>query len=414
MKKKIKIYTLGCKVNQYDSGWLGTQLHNCGFEIAKNNADLAIINTCAVTKTAIRKNRQMINKAKSENPKAKIVVIGCWPKTYKVDVSELNVDMIINSRDLNNAVQRILEILDADKSKPILGHSTLVANDKARYFIKVQDGCEQFCSYCIIPFARGPIKSRNAEEIIREIDLAIKNGYKEFVLTGIHLGLYGKDLNNTNLVKLLQKIIKLKDLGRVRLSSIEITEVNDDLIKLIVSSEKLCKHLHIPLQSGCDKILNLMNRPYDTNFFENRVRAIKNAIPDVALTADLIVGFPGESKKDFDTTYNFIKKINFSRLHVFPFSAHEKTKAYLLPDKVNNEDKKDRAEKLRKISKILEKKFKIKFKGKIVDVLIEQKDGKIYRGKSEHYLDIEFSKERLYDRKDEAWLMVKDIAKVKM
>ncbi|HOZ56328.1 MAG: Threonylcarbamoyladenosine tRNA methylthiotransferase MtaB [Parcubacteria group bacterium ADurb.Bin316] len=412
-KHKIKIYTLGCKVNQYDSGWLGAQLHDCGFEIAKSNADLAIINTCAVTKAAIRKDRQMISKAKKENPEAKIVVIGCWPKTYVVDKNDLSVDQVLNSRNPSNVIKEIKKMLGVGDFKKSCSQNVLVANDRARYFIKIQDGCEQFCSYCIIPFARGPIKSRDAQEIIEEIKLAIKKGYQEFVLTGIHLGLYGKDLGSTNLVKLLQKIVQIEGLGRVRLSSVEITEVSDDLIKLIAHNKKICKHLHVPLQSGCDKILKLMNRPYDTKFFRERVKKIRKTMPEIALTTDVIVGFPGEDEKDFNTTFEFIKKINFSRLHIFPFSAHEKTKAYSLPDKVDEQLKKSGVEKLRELSSKLEIKYRCSFKGKIVDVLIEKKIGDKYRGKTEHYLDIEFSKDQVLSKK-QAKLKIGEIVQVKL
>lgn len=414
MVKRFKIYTLGCKVNQYDSGWLALQLQNIGFEIAKSDADLAVINTCAVTKTAIRKNRQIVNKAKNENPQAKIAIIGCWPKIYNFDANDLKVDLVINSRDLKDVINEIKNIFAKENFKPIYNHNTSVSGDKARYFIKIQDGCEQFCSYCIIPFARGKIKSRNAKEIIAEIKTAGENGYKEFVLTGIHLGLYGKDLGDINLVDLLKKITGLIDLGRIRLSSIEITEVSDELIKLMAGNKKICEHLHIPLQSGCDKILKLMNRPYDTNFFKERVEKIRKAMPDIALTTDVIIGFPGETEKDFQETNNFIKEINFSRLHVFPFSAHEKTKAYLMPDKVSDEDKKNRAKKLRELSTILEKKFKNKFEGKVTEALVEKKNGEYYEGKTEHYLDVKFKEKQLARIVDKVDLKVKNIVKIKI
>jgi len=411
-KIKLKIYTLGCKVNQYDSGWLSAQLAGYGFELAKNGADVAIVNTCAVTKNAIRKSRQIISKARKENPQAKIIVIGCWPKTYKLTTSELGVDLVVNSRELNVIIDEVKKIFNKRESEIVLGHSVLVANDKARYFIKIQDGCEQFCAYCIIPFARGKIKSRLADEIIDEIKAAIERGFKEFVLTGIHLGLYGKDLGDINLVGLLQKIVELPNLGRVRLSSIELNEVNDDLINLIANNDKLCKHLHIPLQSGCDKILKLMNRPYDIKFFRVRVEKIKKAMPGIALTTDVIIGFPGETEEDFNIMYNFIKEINFSRLHVFPFSAHEKTKAYLMLGKVDSKEKERRAEELRELSRGLEKKYRRGFDGKIADVLVERiVEGK-YRGKTEHYFDIEFSEDQLSDKKDAVKLELKNIVKV--
>jgi len=324
------------------------------------------------------------------------------------------VDTVIKRRELEDVISKAKALLNKKELEPVLSHSALVANDKARYFIKIQDGCEQFCSYCIIPYARGKIQSRSVNEIIDEIKAAIEAGFKEFVLTGIHLGLYGKDLGNINLVKLLEKIVKLPNLGRVRLSSIEVNEVTDELIKLIADNEKLCKHLHIPLQSGCDKILKLMNRPYDTKFFRERMEKIKTAMPDIALTTDVIIGFPGETEEDFDITHNFIKEINFSRLHVFPFSAHEKTKAYLMPGKVDIKKKERRAEELRTLSHKLENKYRKSFDGKVVDVLIERIVEDKYRGKAGYYFDVEFSKDKLVDEKYGPKLKVKNIVKVKI
>ncbi len=264
---KFKIYTLGCKVNQYDSGKLSAYLQNNGMQLTKNNADVVIINTCTVTKIAIAKNKRMVNKARQENPRAKIIVMGCWPATDKIDQTELKVDVIVNGRNNASVLKEIKKLFGNDQIKLIDRKNYLAANDKARYFITIQDGCEQFCSYCIIPFARGPIKSRPANEVVTEIKNAIAVGYHELVLSGIHLGQYGKDLPDINLVKLLKQLLKLKGLGRIRLSSIEINEVSDDLIKLMSADNKVCPHLHIPLQAGCDKILQLMNRPYDLKIF---------------------------------------------------------------------------------------------------------------------------------------------------
>lgn len=411
MKHTIKIYTLGCKVNQYDSGWLVAKFKEHGFNLVKSAADFAVINTCAVTKNALKKNKSMINKAKTENPKAKIVIIGCWPKTYQINAEDLNVDMVTSSRELEDVINLILKNLDKKKND-LLIRDNLVATDKAKYFLKIQDGCEQFCTYCIIPFARGKIKSRDQEEIVEEIKSAINKGYQEFILTGIHLGQYGKDLQNINLVNLLKNILQIEDLGRIRLSSIEINEVTDELIDLMASNKKLCKHLHIPLQSGYDKILKLMNRPYDTKFFRERVNKIKKAMPDIALTTDVIVGFPRETEADFKITYNFIKEINFSRLHIFPFSAHEKTKAHSMPDQVGTKEKQERAKRLKNLDCILQKQYKDKFSEKIVEVLIESRAGDEFKGKAEQYFDVIFSPEQALG--DKKTLKVKSIFRIKL
>ena len=259
MKKlTYKIYTLGCKVNQYDSARLNSQIQSASLELVKNNADFALINTCAVTKTAISKDKRIINKARKENPNAIIILFGCWPKVYKIEAENLNVDYIFKTNESNKII-KILSKESWDKK------DLLSEDDRARYFIKIQDGCEQFCTYCIIPYTRGKLKSRGEKEILKEINQAIKNGYQEIVLSGIHLGLYGKN-KNTNLIKQIKKIIKLEGLGRIRLSSIEINEVSDGLIKLMKTG-KVCKHLHIPLQSASYKILKLMNRPYTKKHF---------------------------------------------------------------------------------------------------------------------------------------------------
>ena len=368
----MKIYTLGCKVNQYDSGKLARELEHAGFVMTRRQADIAIINSCAVTKTAMVKSGRMIKLAKKENPRAKIVLVGCWPRVSKTKL--VGVDFVIKGNDIIKQINKItnyppplklrrtseLRIINEIASPAIAG---LAMTDRSRYFIKIQDGCEQFCSYCIIPYTRGKLKSRGEEEVICEIEQAVKAGYREVVLSGIHLGLYGKpsklslrktnsllsfprrresrvqrdkqvsglrikpamtnyygDPRNDNLASLLKKLIKIKNLGRVRLSSIEITEVTDELIELMVKSDKICQHLHIPLQAGSDKILKLMNRPYNAKYFKDKIKQIRLAMPDIAITTDVIVGFPGETEKDFRDTVKFIKQMKFTRLHVFPFS----------------------------------------------------------------------------------------------
>jgi len=387
MTVKIKIYTLGCKVNQYDSGKLAAELERAGFVTAERNADLAIINSCAVTKTAMVKSGHMIKLAKKENPKAKIVLAGCWPKVYKIKNDD--VDFVVAGNKIGDAVKKI-----TNYELRIMNNVRLATTDRARYFIKIQDGCEQYCSYCIVPYTRGKLKSRGAEEIICEIEQAVKAGYGEIVLSGIHLGLYGKNIK-TNLVNLLKKIIKIKNLGRVRLSSIEITEVTDELIKLMAKSKKICRHLHTPLQAGSDKILKLMNRPYGAKYFKNKIKKIRRAMPDIAITTDIIAGFPGETEKDFCDTMKLIKQINFSRLHVFPFSAHEKTPAAKMPNRVEEKTKARRAKILRDLGVKLAEDYKNKFKGKELEIVVEQIKQNRIIGKTEFYFDVPVERERI-------------------
>ena len=292
---------------------------------------------------------------------------------------------------------------------------------RSRYFIKIQDGCEQFCTYCIIPYARGRLKSRGKKEIINEIKQAVKIGYREVVLCGIHLGLFGQENTKTQkhkngLTNLLKKLITIKNLGRIRLSSIEISEINDNLIKLISDSKKICKHLHVPMQSGSDKILKLMNRPYIKDYFKEKILKIRKLIPDIAITTDIIVGFPGESKKDFADTYNFVKEIRFSRLHVFPFSAHEKTPAAKMPKQVKKEVIEHRADKLRLLGKKQEADYKKKFIGQELKIVVEKNTSintsinPLYVGKTEFYFDVKFNKNQILDKKN---IKIGEIVKIK-
>jgi len=416
-KTTFQISTLGCKVNQYDSAVLKNLLLSGNFILPKKdkNLDLIIINSCSVTSSAITKARRLLSSLTKDNPKAKTVLIGCWPKVYNIE--GLKVDFIFNNKDLFILAKKIESIFSgADPNKifelndkkaisqggAIQQSSCLKLNlidDRSRYFIKIQDGCRQFCSYCVIPLARGPLNSRPSLDIIKEIRLATNDGFSEIVLSGIHLGLYGKDFLNKseNLYSLLLKILKIKNIGRIRLSSIEVSEISDDIINLISKNRKMCRHLHIPLQAGSNRILSLMNRPYNIKFFEDKINKIRKKVPDISITTDIIVGFPGESDKDFKETYNFSKRIKFSKIHVFSFSAHEKTPAYFLPDRVAREEIKSRSLKLRQLSKKMENEYKIKIMDSHPDleIVIEGSKGEKIRAKTEFYFDIIIPKKYL-------------------
>jgi threonylcarbamoyladenosine tRNA methylthiotransferase MtaB len=276
---------------------------------------------------------------------------------------------------------------------------------KSRYFLKVQDGCRQFCSYCIIPYARGELKSRPVSEVLAEADVVARSGCKEIVLCGIHLGQYGIDLKlqdtrnkkQINLDSLLKILIEISGIERIRLSSIEINEVTDELIELMKKERKLCRQLHIPLQSGCDKILKLMNRPYATKMFAEKIKKIRKVMPEIAITTDVIVGFPGETEKDFQATTEFIKQINFSSLHIFPFSAHEKTPAAAMPEQVAEPIKNKRVKKLNDLSGFLEKAYIKRFAGKPLEVIVDGRNqGAKLRGRTDYNFDIEFSSDKKY------------------
>lgn len=391
-KIKFKIYTLGCKVNQYDSRSLHKNLLQAGFLGVEKNADLVVVNTCAVTESAIRKDKRMVKKAKKENPKAKLVVMGCLPEVRKEEFKNLYPDFIWGTGKHAELLEKISSLFK--NTGCARGFSGVVSEDRARYFLKIQDGCEQFCSYCIIPYTRGKLKSRAWQEILTEAQEAVRTGFREIVLTGIHLGLYGAERKEKyDLVDLLEEILKIKDLGRVRLSSIEVTEVGDDLIKLIKNNSRICPHLHIPLQAGSDKVLKAMNRPYNSKYFKEKIKQIRKSIPDIAISTDVIVGFPGETFENFQQTYDFIQKTEFSRLHVFPFSAHSETPAYKLKSQIPEPEKAKRANRLRELGRELERKYKNKFKNKDLEVVVESCEKNKIKGRSQYYFDLEFRAE---------------------
>jgi len=423
---KYKIYSLGCKVNQYDGDKMGGLLKSAGFILTKDDADLAIVNSCAVTASAMAKSRAMIKKARQENPRAKIILAGCWPRAERMKKDNF-VDLIWTGKE-DNFLKKLKEEFRIDKPRlknnlAFSIHHLALGNDRSRYFLKIQDGCEQFCSYCIIPYTRGKLQSRPMAEVVAEAEAAVKAGWQEIVLNGIHLGLYGIEhvkipsregcprradgvgLFPTLLI-LLKKLVKIEGLKRIRLSSIEVTEVGDELIKFIAEEKKMCRHLHIPLQSGSDKILSLMKRPYDLKFFADKIKKLRKKMPDIAISTDVIVGFPGETDKDFIAVKNFIKKIKFSRLHVFSFSAHERTAAFKLPNRVKPEIIKQRSEILRKLSDELASAYEKKFAGKILEVVVEQnrssRTGKLkgekIKGKTQYYFDIYFDKKDIISK----------------
>lgn len=399
MAKKIrfKIHTLGCKVNQYDAAVLANYLSRDGwFEIKdeKTKPDLIIINSCSVTVSAIAKSRRLLNSWARREPRAKLVLVGCWPKIYPL--KNLAADLILKHREVKRNSEEIKKLFSpletisrpADSSACFLN----TISDRSRYFIKIQDGCQQFCSYCVIPLARGPLVSRPANDIIQEIDRAGQNGFQEIVLSGIHLGLYGRDFSGSkeNLCSLLRKILRIKNIGRLRLSSIEINEVSDELIDLMAGESKICRHLHLPLQSGSDKILKLMNRPYDIKYFSDRVKKIRRKMPSIAISSDVIVGFPGESQSDFSRSYDFCRKMALAQIHVFSFSLHPQAPAFNFSRRVAESDIKERSLALRRLSGELSADYKKDILNRYDNllVLVENINRGMVKAKSEFYFDL--------------------------
>lgn len=399
--KTVAFFTLGCKVNIYESNALMNDFKKAGYEIIANDkpADAYIINTCSVTNMADSKSKKTIRHAKKLNPDAIICVMGCFAQ-INPEAKEMNeIDILIGNGNKSKALELVDEALNSNEHKKSVNLLSIrdvrdyenleaVEFDHTRAFVKIEDGCSNFCSYCIIPYARGPVRCKDKDLVIKELQNIAALGYKEVVLAGIHTGHYtcGKDYH---LSHLLHDIIKnVPELKRIRLSSIEINEIDDDIINLMAESKIIANHIHLPLQSGSDKILKLMNRRYDSKFFEDKVNKIRSVRPDISLTTDVIVGFPYEDDADFLDCVNFIKKINFSELHVFPFSARKGTKAYDMP-KVNDAKKKERVHELLKLSEELKKDYYEKFIGKTLDVIVETiQDNKYMVGHTSNYLHV--------------------------
>ena len=399
MKKYVTI-SLGCKVNAYEISALSSRLEENGYIYDENNPDVAIINTCSVTSVADQKSRQHIRRLMNKYPDAIIAVMGCYAQGQHKFISEtLNANIVsgTSNRDL-----LLKEILKADKSTHIdltdektrlfkyeeLGITNLSENVRA--YLKIQDGCDNFCSYCLIPLRRGKARNRNHCDILKEANYLVKKGYKEIVLTGIHVGGYGKDEQTDSFSNLVNDILKIKDLYRLRISSIEESEIDDRLIETIKTNDKLANHFHIPLQAGSDTILKRMNRKYTKAEFLNKIKAIKKACPNVALTTDVIVGFPGESNEEFLETVEFIKECEFDMLHVFPYSARENTVAARLPNQIDPKIKKERVKVLYELSNELWDKYTNKFVDKEVEVLIEQYDeiNHVNIGHTSNYIEV--------------------------
>ena len=397
---KVKGISLGCKVNTYEIEYVLSSFKKHGYEIVDNDekADIYIINTCSVTNTSDAKSRKVINKVIRENEKACIVVMGCMIEANRDYIND-NVNIVIGNKDKNKVVEMVEDYLknknnirklyqDFDSEFEDMFITDMPGRTRA--FVKIQDGCENFCSYCIIPYTRGKCRSKKKDIVLNEINTLVSNGYKEVVLTGIHTGHYGED-GEISFSKLLNEIVKIKGLERLRISSIEITELNEDFLSVLKNNEVIVSHLHIPLQAGSDKILKLMNRKYDKDYFKNKIKEIRNIRPDISITTDIIVGFPGEDDIDFQETCDFAKEIGFSKIHVFPYSRRSGTKADLMPNQIDEKIKKERVNKLIEISNELEKKYLDSFIGKNVLVLVEQVKENKSIGHTGNYLKVEIN-----------------------
>lgn len=398
--KTVAFHTLGCKVNTYESNAMLKIFNEANYQEVdfKEVADVYVINTCTVTNTGDSKSRQMIRKAIRKNPQAVICVVGCYSQIAPDEIKQIEgVGVILGTQYRKDIVKYVEEYLETGKT--IIKVDNVMNLRKfedlnidrfknTRAFLKIQDGCNNFCTYCIIPYARGRVRSRNKESVLAQAKKLVANGYVEIVLTGIHTAGYGEDLENYSFYDLLVDLVKIEGLKRLRISSIETSQISDEIIDLIGSNEVIVDHLHVPLQSGCDATLKRMNRKYTTKQYLEKINKIRSYLPNIAFTTDVIVGFPGESDEEFEETYNFIKKVNYSELHVFPYSQRKNTPAAKMKDQVDDKIKHERANKLLALSKELNQNFALNQIGKTLKVLFEKREGEYLVGHASDYLKV--------------------------
>ncbi len=401
----VAFHTLGCKVNHYETEAIWQLFKEEGYERVEYGSisDVYVINTCTVTNTGDKKSRQVIRRAIRKNPDAVICVTGCYAQTSPAEIMAIpGVDIVVGTQDRRKMLTYIEEY--KKERQPINGVTNIMKNrvyeeldvpaftDRTRASLKIQEGCNNFCTFCIIPWARGLMRSRDPEEVIHQAQQLVDAGYKEIVLTGIHTGGYGEDMKDYNLAMLLTDLEKkVKGLKRIRISSIEASQLTDEVIDVIDRSNMVVRHLHIPLQSGSNTVLKRMRRKYTMEFFAERLDKLKKALPGLAVTSDVIVGFPGETEEEFMETYNFIKDQKFSELHVFPYSQRTGTPAARMDDQIDEEVKNERVHRLINLSDQLAKEYASHFENEVLEVIPEEQvEGDLYVGYTDNYLKVIF------------------------
>ena len=412
--KNISFYTLGCKVNQYETNAMMQKFQEAGYKIVdinENISDVCVINTCTVTNMSDRKSRQMLRKIKEKNHNAIIIATGCYAQVAKKQLEEMpEVDIILGNDEKNDIVyylekyvknqQPIIEVQDINEQKEFIDMGQITYTEKTRAVIKVQDGCNQFCSYCLIPYARGRVRSRKPESILKEIEQIANKGIKEVVITGIHIASYGKDFEKEyKLIDLLEDINKIDGIVRIRLGSLEPTIISEEFIKRLIKLEKICHHFHLSLQSGCDETLKRMNRKYTTNQFKEIVNRLRRYYNDVILTTDIIVGFPGETEEEFKQTYQFLKEIKFYKMHVFPYSPREGTRAAKMENQVDNKIKEYRSKELIEMSNNNQNEYNEQYVGKEVEVLFEENEDGCFKGHTQNYILVKYKTNENFENK---------------
>ena len=403
-QKTVSFYTLGCKVNQYETNAMAQKFANSGYKVVhgEEKTDIAIVNTCTVTNMSDRKSRQIFRRIKKLSPETVVVAVGCYVQVAKEKIEAIpEIDLVLGNNEKKDIVEyietylkeknKLNKVSDVMYQKHFIDFGTITYTEKTRAAIKIQDGCDRFCSYCIIPYARGRVRSRKPESIIEEVNKIVNEGIQEIVITGIHVASYGKDFKeNYRLIDLLEDLNKVEGLKRIRLSSIEPMIMTDEFIERLSKLDKICHHFHLSLQSGCDETLKRMNRRYTTAEFMEVVKRIREKYEDANLTTDVIVGFPGETDAEFEKTYNFLKEVKFYKMHVFKYSQREGTKAALMLDQVDGNIKEQRSQKLIELSNKNQRDYNKQYIGKEVEVLFEEKEGNNYKGHTGNYIMVKY------------------------
>lgn len=396
----------GCKTNQYESNAIIQKFIENGYKLVDfdEKSDVYIVNTCTVTNISDRKSRQILRRAKQKNKDSILIVIGCYVQVAMEKLEEIEeIDILLGNNEKKDILkylenykkERQEEITDVMSQKEYVEFGSTTFTEKTRAVIKIQDGCDRFCSYCIIPYARGRVRSRKVEEIQEEITEIAKLGIKEVVLTGIHIASYGKDFKeNIGLIDLLEKINQIDGIERIRLGSLEPKLIDEEFAERLSKLNKICPHFHLSLQSGCTEVLKRMNRRYSTEEFKTSVNLLRKKFKDVMLTADVIVGFPGETEEEFNETFEFLKEIKFYKIHVFKYSKRENTKAADMPNQVLPEIKEERSKKIIELSKNIQDEYNREYIGKQVKVLIEEKVEDFYKGHTANYMCVMIETER--------------------
>ena len=404
MKRVVKFITLGCKVNQYETNAMAQKFLEKGYKVIEEyeqngeKPDICIINTCTVTNMSDRKSRQMLRREKENNKNVIVVAVGCYAQVAKNELNKIpeidlvlgnneKVDIVKYVEDYINENENNIEIEDVMQSRLFSDFGDITFTEKTRAVVKIQDGCDRFCSYCIIPYARGRVRSRKPESIISEITKIAEKDIKEVVITGIHIASYGKDFKEEyKLIDLLEEINKIDGIERIRLGSIEPLLITDEFVERLKKIDKICHHFHLSLQSGCDETLKRMNRRYNTEQFKEIVKRLRNTYSDVNLTTDIIVGFPGETEEEFEKTYQFLDEIKFYKMHVFKYSQRKGTKAAVMQNQIPGDIKELRSRRLIELSNKNEFEINQKYIGKKVEVLFEEEKEGVFKGHTANYI----------------------------